>query len=277
MTKHVIPGLGVHRLDAVNYKHLKAFVVEKAQTYAKDTLRLMLAAARAMFAEAKREEIVETNPVCDLSRFYRKAQVRKERVDPFTLDELHMVEEVARVSYPRYYAFILTTARTGLRLGEAIALKWCDIDFEMRDIFVQRNIPQHRGEGATKTQAGMFRHVEMSGQLKEVRLRHQAELKETALAAGSNDIPDWVFPNEVGAPIQANNFRRRIWSKLLAKAKVRRRTPHAQAHVCSLAHREEGEPRMSQGVTRPLVDKDHGRPVQAVDSSPESRRSRPFR
>ena len=37
-------------------------------------------------------------------------------------------------------ALILTLARTGMRIGEAAALQWIDIDFANRIIYVRRNI-----------------------------------------------------------------------------------------------------------------------------------------
>ncbi len=36
--------------------------------------------------------------------------------------------EVAETDYPEWYAFVLTLARTGLRLGEAIGLECADVD-----------------------------------------------------------------------------------------------------------------------------------------------------
>ena len=47
--------------------------------------------------------------------------------------------ETVNTSAPAYYPFFLCLARTGMRLGEALALQWGDIDFRSRFIEVRRN------------------------------------------------------------------------------------------------------------------------------------------
>jgi hypothetical protein len=48
-----------------------------------------------------------------------------------------------------------------MRIEEATALQWIDIDFEKNYIIVRRNIPHHRQVQTTKTEASQ-RKVDMS-------------------------------------------------------------------------------------------------------------------
>jgi len=105
LRKHVVPAFGNDRLDQLDYLRLKAWVIEKARTYSKDSVRLMVGALRTMLEEAVHEGIIPVNPVTRLGKFYRSAKRIKEKIDPFTMEELHLIEakvprEVSRALRP---------------------------------------------------------------------------------------------------------------------------------------------------------------------------------
>ena len=83
-------------------------------------------------------------------------------------------------STTRYYPLFLTLARTGCRPGEALALRWMDVNFQTREILIERALSAGR-IGATKT--GRSRRAddrELAAVLGRLR-------KETRAPAG------WVF------------------------------------------------------------------------------------
>ena len=230
MTRHVVPAFGKERLDLIDYAKLKLWVIEQSEKYAKDTVRLMVAVLRVMLQEAVNEGIIFVNPVMKLGKFYRSAKKIKEKIDPFTIEEFHLIEATCRERFPEHYPFILCMARTGMRIGEATALQWIDIDFDKNYIIVRRNIPHHRQVQTTKTEASQ-RKVDMSPELSAELKRLRTERKKHALADGKIfDPEEWVFPNEDGTPIFYTNFLRRVWHKVQDIAKVRRRTPHDLRH-----------------------------------------------
>jgi len=55
----------------INYPGLKAWVIEQAKTYSKDSVRLMVGALRTMLEEAVREGVIRANPLARLGKFYR--------------------------------------------------------------------------------------------------------------------------------------------------------------------------------------------------------------
>jgi integrase len=231
VAKHIMPAFGKDSLDALVYPRLKAWVIRQAGKYSKGTVRLMVAVLRGMLQEAVNEGILAVNPVVKLGKFYRSARRIKEKVDPFTIEELHLIEEKCREKFPEYFGFVLTLARTGMRIGEATALQWHDIDFGNNYILVRRNIPHHRQVETTKTEASQ-RKVDMSPELAAELKRLRTERKKQALADGKVfDAEGWVFPNEDGTPIHYTNFLRRVWHKVQDIAKVRRRTPHDLRHT----------------------------------------------
>ena len=231
VAKHIVPAFGKNRLDTLIYPRLKGWVIKQAAEYSKDTVRLMVAVLRVMLQEAVNEGILPMNPVVKLGKFYRSAKKIKAKIDPFTIEELHLIEEKSRERFPEFYAFILCLARTGMRIGEVTALQWIDIDFAKNYIIVRRNIPHHRQVETTKTIASQ-RKVDMSPELAAELKLLRTERKKQALAEGTVfDAEEWVFRTEEGTPIYYTNFLRRVWHKVQDLAQVRRRTPHDLRHT----------------------------------------------
>jgi integrase len=231
LKKHVVPAFGTERLNEIDYSKLKAWVIAQADVYSKDSVRLMLAVLRTMLQKAVNEGILPVNPVMKLGKFYRSARRVKEKIDPFTIDELHQIEAKCKERFTEHYSFILCMARTGMRIGEVTALQWIDIDFEKNYIIVRRNIPHHRQVETTKTVASQ-RKVDMSPELSAELRQLRTERKKQALASGTNfDMEEWVFRTDEGTPIHYTNFLRRVWHKVQDLAQVRRRTPHDLRHT----------------------------------------------
>jgi integrase len=231
LNKHVVPAFGTQRLDAIDYSRLKAWVIVQAGEYSKDSVRLQIAVLRTMLQEAVNEGILPANPVVKLGKFYRSGKKIKEKIDPFTILELHLIEEKCRERFPEYYVFILCMARTGMRIGEVTALQWWDIDFSRGYILVRRNIPHHRQVETTKT-AASERKVDMSPELAAELKRLLTERKKEAFSEGKpHDAEEWVFRTDKGTPIHYTNFLRRIWHRVQDLAQVRRRTPHNLSHT----------------------------------------------
>src|SRR4029453_9000993 len=91
---------------------------------------------------------------------------RDDEFDPadlFTRDELEQIIETARRDMPEHYALILTLARTGARIGEALALRVDDIDHTRGELVIQNTL-NRLGEVSPKTKGK--RRVELSNQLK---------------------------------------------------------------------------------------------------------------
>jgi integrase len=96
-------------------------------------------------------------------------------------------------------------ARTGGRIGKAIALQWPDINLVDREIRVERGFSA-RQIGTPKT--GHGRTVDMSQQLARVLRRLQFDRKPETLRRGWPEVPAWVFCNAAGKPLDPSRIRR---------------------------------------------------------------------
>lgn len=118
--------------------------------------------------------------------------------------------------------------RTGLRLGELLGLQWADVDFHGRFIEVRRNLVAGR---LTTPKSGKARRVDMSQQLSETLKGLLTTRKAEVLRNGWGKVPEWVFCNEDGGPLDGDNLRHRVFYKLLEKAGLRRIRFHDLRHT----------------------------------------------
>ena len=83
-------------------------------------------------------------------------------MNPFTREEVSAFLVTVKHHAPRYYPFFLCAVRTGMRLGELLALKWEDLDYRSRFLLVQRNYTHGQ---ITTPKNGEPRRVDMSREL----------------------------------------------------------------------------------------------------------------
>jgi integrase len=129
--RHVLPVFGDLRLRHLDRERIKRLLADKLRAgYARDTVRLILAALRGLLNAALEDGFIEANPAARLGRRLRLEVglvERAERVKAFDRGQLRAFLEACRThtsaTVRRYYPPFLVLARTGLRLGEALALK----------------------------------------------------------------------------------------------------------------------------------------------------------
>ena len=70
---------------------------------------------------------------------------------------------------------------------------------------------------------------------------HELESKKKGLALGLGEIPEFVFTNEKGRVIDKDNWRRRVFSKSLTKAKLRKIRIHDLRHTYATLRISKGD------------------------------------
>jgi integrase len=153
---------------------------------------------RALLNAAVDDGVLIANPADRLGRQLRlivPKTARQEQIKAMSREQTEAMLFAAWENARRLYPFFLTLVRAGLRLGEALALQWDDLDFAAREIRVARSFSKHRLE---TPKSGHGRTVDMSKQLaatlKEVRATRAAE----TLQRGWPSLPPWVFAQSSG-------------------------------------------------------------------------------
>jgi len=237
---HVLPVFGDMRATDITRGKVKDFLLDKTnKDYAGSTVTHMKNVISGILNKVVDDEVIPANPAHRLGKIIRTKD-RTENIDPLSKEELKKlldtVQEDKKLSC--WYPLFLLLARTGLRIGEALALKWGDIDFNGRFIHVQRGLSRGRIE---LPKNGKTRKVDMSIQLTEALKIHQVESKKKGLALGLGDAPEYVFTNEKDGLIDKDNWRRRVFIKALKKAGLREIRVHDLRHTYSTLRISKGD------------------------------------
>ncbi len=237
LNNHVLPALGKLPITEVNRFVIKNLLMEKAKSgLSASAVNYIKCTISGVLNVAVDDGAITGNPTRMLGKMGRKQAVA-EAVDPLTKEELSILLETLRDHWPKYYPFALILARTGMRLGEAVALEWDDIDFRQRFIKVQRKF--HKGQIGTPKN-NKSRRVDMSRQLTETLQTLKQERKKEALKKGWGSFPKWVFTNENGNMIDGDKWRK-LLGKALEKAGLRHIRVHDMRHTYASLLIQAGE------------------------------------
>lgn len=173
-------------------------------------------------------------------------------IRPFTPEEIARIRDVAENGYVlrweskkgnpietapqklKQAEFFLFLLNTGLRAGEARALKYSDVDFETRRMVISRNRTTTRKRDAKGNAVGGMAYVEGKPKTKSsaralyLSLAALEMLKR--LRAQEPEGYDGYIANADGKPLNDANFRRRF-NSLLSHAGVRHCGLHVLRHT----------------------------------------------
>lgn len=163
----------------------------------------------------------------------RPRVVRKE-MSTLTEEQLRRLFEVTEGD--RFGALWVVLGPTGLRLGEALGLRWADADLLQGRLTVRRALQRLKEVGfvfAEPKSARSRRTVYLASGTVEVLQRHLGHQRRARLAAG----PAWadgdlVFCNVIGRPQEADKVSRAFW-KALELAQLPRIRIHDLRHTAA--------------------------------------------
>ena len=240
---HILPVFGILKLSEINRGKLKDFFAAKTlEGYTRSSASHMKAVISNILNNAVDNEIIPTNVSLGIKLPQKKKNGDEEEgdgaVDTLTAEETNLFLETVSEHFPKDYPLCLLLLRTGMRTGEALALRWGDIDFNRRFIHVQRGLSRKKIE---TPKSGKSRHVDMSQQLAETMTAYRTECKKKGFALGLGDAPEYVFTNERGGFIAPSNWRKRVFWKALEKAGLRRIRIHDLRHTYATLRISKGD------------------------------------
>jgi integrase len=175
------------------------------------------------------------NPVGDTELPVWKLDERPEKVRAPEVGEVLALLAAARRSDLRFAVFLLTLAATGVRRGEACALRWSDLDWEAGTLRVDEAVVAARGGAVVrgpKTRASVRTVAVDDGTMKEIALLRDRQ-RDLAAACGVPVRSDaFVFSFEPGGqlPPYPDSFSHAL-ARVRAEAGV-----SADLHLHSLRH-----------------------------------------
>jgi integrase len=141
VSKHLIPGVGAHRLDRLEPEHLeKLYARMQAEGLRAGTAHQVHRTARTAFGEAFKRRRITRNPA-DLAK---PPRVDEEEIEPFEAEEIDRLLNtlLGKRNGTRY----VIALALGLRQGEALGLKWARLDEETKSLSVRKALQRHTWE-----------------------------------------------------------------------------------------------------------------------------------
>ena len=229
---HFLPDLGQRRLGEVSRTDIDAWFSRLKRRRGPGVSRTAYMTTRALFASAVEEGLLAESPV-RVKGGDRHEPVRRAKID----GDGHIltpaqVRAQAQAMPERLAALVWLGARCGLRLGEILGLRRCDLDLDRRTVSVRRQAVTCKGgmkeTARLKTQASR-RVVALPASLVPILESHL----KTHARAGKRGL---VFPRPGGRGKKSHehpNSMRRVVSQAAVEAGVPEDlTPHDLRHTC---------------------------------------------
>ena len=199
-------------------------------------MRQVYTVLRAILADARLDGLVADNAALRVPR-PRIARTEASYLEPGQLNALLMA-----AAESRYLVVLRLIAGTGLRRGEALALRWEHVDLVGAEIRVRQTVGRIDGQlvfSEVKT-AKSRRTVPLSPAMVSMLKQHKAFQAADRLAMGDAwEDHGLVFCTELGHPVEPRNILRVVESAA-AKAGLKDVGVHTLRHSAAVAWLEVG-------------------------------------
>ena len=228
LRKHLIPRFGGHRLCDISRVEVQQYLLEKLkQGFAWETTNHLRHLLSKVMGTAVNWDYVPNNPV------------RGVKMPERTLKRPHRfltAEEVRRLiaaSKEPIHTIVLLATMTGLRIGEILALRWGRVDLLRGTLLVAETC--YKGHfGSPKTRASK-REVPLAPAV--VR-----ELKACYSRSAERSPSALVFATNHGAPLAADNRRKKALRTACKRAGLQRIDWHTLRHTHGTLLHSQGTP-----------------------------------
>lgn len=237
---NIIPRWGNYRLKDITRTEYQQWINDLRDHYSEGTVRRIHSIFTSAINDAIHEfQILRENPL-------KKIKIRKDesedtgKIKFFTVSELNRFLSAcvpmknAKYQHSRhYYALFTLLARTGLRIGEALALTWDDIDLTKGTLSVSKTLiyPLNTDPRVTspKTKSSI-RTIKLDTETIRILKEYRVNQKETVLMYGFKKPKEkLVFHQKDGRWLRINVVRD-YFKEICKRACLPVLSPHALRH-----------------------------------------------
>ena len=235
---HLFPKFGSTPLDEIRSQHLTRFFSRLRRKgcspkYATNIYGVL----KTIFDVAVEHELIPGSPLRPkLHRPNRRGSKKKPTIDVREIQRLfeHISED--------WKALVKCVALTGLRLGEALGLRWCDVDFLHQTLTVSNSL--WRGQLVCPKTEDSARKLHIVDILLTILLVHKQQSAFTLR-------DDFVFCRLDGSPCDPDHLRKEVLYPAMDRAGIKRLPRSHGFHLfrhtaASIVHKETGSVKLAQ-------------------------------
>lgn len=225
--KNIGPVIGDMQICDVKTLHCQQVLNNMMDSYAGSTIDKTRITMQSMFYYAFINEVIPRSP---MNKMVRVPKEIEKHVRFLTVDEqMRFMEEARDCSNFGQYLLVL---QTGMRMGEIMGLQWDDIDFENRQITVNRTMEYRFSEqrfyiGPPKTKSG-HRKIPMTDVAYEM-LKQRYDNRKFRYVK-DKQWEKFVFVNRTGMPTKNSSYDTTL-EKICKKAKIKKISMHSLRHT----------------------------------------------
>src|SRR5215203_2343674 len=200
--EHIIPAFGTMKLPKLDTPNIQALYTAKLRDGLKpSSVRYIHAVLHCALKKAVELRLIPRNPAASA----RPPKIRQEEVTPLDAEQSRVL--LAAAKDDRFECLYILSLVCGLRMGEALGLKWSDIDFEAGTLRVHRQVQRIREGGGlvfSEPKNASRRTIDLPQRPVEALRSHRRRQVEEQLEAGDK----WqgnglVFASLKGTPLDA--------------------------------------------------------------------------
>ena len=235
INRHLVPPLGHLQVKQIDQKAVKSLLsgLQSAGMSHARIMRVKATLSSILNSVAQDDDFPGfVNPALAI-RVHKDHAVKSAVPEPFSPDELRLYLSTMKDVKPEYYPLFFLLSRTGMRIGEALALQWPDVLLAEKKIRVR----QSWGSGSyTTPKSGRTRIVPLTPDLHSML----SVLKSAHTI--SDPKQSLVFPGKAGNPQSAGNLYSRAHVPVLMRAGLRHIRIHDLRHTYATLLLREGCP-----------------------------------
>jgi integrase len=216
--RHISPAFGRLKLSKLAAAQIQSLYAAKLRDGLKpSSVRYIHAVLHRALEQAVRFNLIPFNPAARVD----PPKIRQEEITPLDAEQARKFLHAARDD--RFEALYVLSLTTGLRMGEALGLRWSDVDLDAGTLRVNRQVQRMRGGGGlvfSEPKNASRRTLELPQRAVEALRSHRKKQAEEKLRTADYADSGLMFATGKGTPIDAQNIINRFFKPLLKSSEL---------------------------------------------------------